>query len=358
MRNIIVGTRQSALALTQTNQVIDQLKAAAEQYELPFTFELRKIVTKGDRILDVTLSKVGGKGLFVKEIEQALIDEDIDIAVHSMKDVPSELQEGLVLAATPERVDPRDALITRGGCSLDELPQGALVGTSSLRRASQLQAYRPDLRMQSIRGNIDSRLRKLESEGFDAIVLAAAGLTRMGWQDRITQLLPPGICLPAVGQGALGLECRGGDSAVVDLLSWINHRPTALAVKAERTLLARLNGGCQVPIGAYAIILDHSVGLSDPDVTLLTDHNIGDAAVSKHADADVPADMNTGNATKHMLSLELELTGMVGTPDGRQLIKVTQRGCDPEDLGLAVAEKMISQGDDLILTDVWSKSLE
>ena len=217
-------------------------------------FEIKKIVTKGDRILDVTLSKVGGKGLFVKEIEQALTDGEIDIAVHSMKDMPFELPEGLVVGAIPKREDARDALITRGNRSLDELPQGALVGTSSLRRASQLQHHRPDLRIESIRGNIDSRLRKLEEENFDAIMLAAAGLHRIGWQDRISEYLPPELCLPAVGQGALCIECRGGDAFVLDLLGKFQHEPTALAVRAERAFLGRLNGGCQVPLGAYASV--------------------------------------------------------------------------------------------------------
>ena len=186
-RVIVVGTRQSALALTQTGQVIDELERLCEKHGLPYEFEIRKIVTKGDRILDVTLSKVGGKGLFVKEIEQALLEGEIDMAVHSMKDMPSELPSGLVNGAVPRRVNPRDCIISRGGVPLSELPKGAVVGTSSLRRSSQLKAYRPDLDIRSIRGNIDSRIRKLETEGLDAIVLAAAGLKRMGWEDRISR---------------------------------------------------------------------------------------------------------------------------------------------------------------------------
>jgi hydroxymethylbilane synthase len=313
MRTIIVGTRQSALALTQTGQVVELLKQLAAEHGIACQFEIKKIVTKGDRILDVTLSKVGGKGLFVKEIEQALVDGDIDMAVHSMKDMPFELPEGLVVGAVPKREDPRDALITRGHRSLDELPQGALVGTSSLRRASQLQHLRPDLRIESVRGNIDSRLRKLDDENFDAILLAAAGLHRIGWQDRISAYLPPEICLPAVGQGALCIECRGGDAFMLDLLSRFQHEPTALAVRAERAFLGRLNGGCQVPLGAYASIRQDSSGSEMPQLTL---------------------------------------TGMVGTPDGVTMLKETASGSDPEALGLLVADKLIAQGAERILAEV------
>ncbi|NQX60914.1 hydroxymethylbilane synthase [Paenibacillus qinlingensis] len=312
MKTIIVGTRQSALALTQTGQAVELLKQLASEHGIECQFEIKKIVTKGDRILDVTLSKVGGKGLFVKEIEQALTDGEIDIAVHSMKDMPFELPEGLVVGAIPKREDARDALITRGGKSLDELPQGALVGTSSLRRASQLQHHRPDLRIESIRGNIDSRLRKLEEENFDAIMLAAAGLHRIGWQDRISSYLPPELCLPAVGQGALCIECRGNDAFVLDLLGKFQHEPTALAVRAERAFLGRLNGGCQVPLGAYASV-ENSSG---EDAPLLT------------------------------------LTGMVGTPDGVTMLKETASGNDPEALGALVADKLIAQGAEKILAEV------
>ncbi|WNR45824.1 hydroxymethylbilane synthase [Paenibacillus roseipurpureus] len=312
MRTIIVGTRQSALALTQTGQAVELLKQLAQEHGIECQFEIRKIVTKGDRILDVTLSKVGGKGLFVKEIEQALTDGEIDIAVHSMKDMPFELPEGLVVGAIPQREDARDALITRGYSSLEELPQGALVGTSSLRRASQLQHLRPDLRIESVRGNIDSRLRKLDEENFDAIMLAAAGLHRIGWQDRISAYLPPEQCLPAVGQGALCIECRGDDTFVLDLLSKFQHEPTALAVRAERAFLGRLNGGCQVPLGAYASVNEDSSG----GAALLT------------------------------------LTGMVGTPDGATMLKETASGNDPEALGLLVADKLIAQGAERILAEV------
>jgi hydroxymethylbilane synthase len=316
MRTIIVGTRQSALALTQTNQVIGRLKQIAAESGIKCEFEVRKIVTRGDQILDVTLSKVGGKGLFVKEIEQALLNGEIDMAVHSMKDVPWERQPGLMIGATPERVDPRDAIISRGGVPLAELPRGARIGTSSLRRAAQLLAYRPDLTVEPIRGNIDSRLRKLESEGFDAIVLAAAGLHRMGWKDRISEYLPPDICIPAVAQGALGIECRAGDEFVIGLLRKLDHEPTALAVRAERQYLGRLNGGCQIPLGAYA--------------TVRADETAADG--------------------KPML----EMYAMVGTPDGRRLIKEWGKGHDPEQLGEMLANRVLEQGADRILAELGS----
>ncbi|OUS77908.1 hydroxymethylbilane synthase [Paenibacillus sp. MY03] len=310
-RVITVGTRQSALALTQTGQVIDQLEAICEEHGLPYTFEIRKILTKGDQILDVTLSKVGGKGLFVKEIEQALIDKEIDLAVHSMKDMPYELPEGLINGATPKRVHPGDCLIMKKGNSLQDLPLGAKVGTSSLRRSCQLKHARPDLQLESIRGNIDSRIRKLETEGFDAIVLAAAGLSRMGWEDRISAHVPMDICTPAVGQGALGIECREGDSDVRELLNLFNDSETELTVKAERSFLGTLQGGCQVPIGAHAVIVDRASA--------------------------VPV---------------LELTGIVGSPDGVTLLKEIKRGTDPIELGKEVANALLAAGGDVILAEI------
>jgi len=309
MRNIIVGSRQSALALTQTNQTIQLLKDLCERENLAYTFEVKPIVTRGDRILDVTLSKVGGKGLFVKEIEEALLGGGIDLAIHSMKDMPFELPEGLVIGAVPKREDPRDGLVSREGKKLAELPAGARIGTSSLRRSAQLQAYRPDLRIESIRGNIDTRLRKLEEEGFDAIVLAAAGLHRMGWKERITEYLPPEVSLPAVGQGALAIECRESDGEVRELLGKLNDSATARAVASERRLLGLLNGGCQVPIGAYA--------------RLRTDDPEG----------------------------EIELEGLVASPDGRRLLRESASGSDPERVGAATAESLLRRGADDILAE-------
>lgn len=305
-RTIVVGTRQSQLALTQTNQVISDLKLLCQKHGLAFDFEIKKIITKGDRILDVTLSKVGGKGLFVKEIEQAMLDSEIDFAVHSMKDMPSMLPKGLTTGAVPRREDPRDVLISATGLSLDELPEGAVVGTSSLRRSSQLLSYRPDLNIQSIRGNIDSRIRKLETEGFDAIVLASAGLNRMGWGHKASSYLPVELCLPAVGQGALGIECREDDVEVRQLLALYNDDITAQTVSAERKFLSVLNGGCQIPIGAYATLLDDE---------------------------------------------KIELTGMVGYADGRKILKESMIGNDPIKLGEQLAWKLISEGAGEILAE-------
>ncbi|MFC5700531.1 hydroxymethylbilane synthase [Cohnella faecalis] len=305
MRTIVVGTRQSALALTQTQQTIDKLTAICEQAGLPFAFEIKKIVTRGDRILDVTLSKVGGKGLFVKEIEQALLDGEIDCAIHSMKDMPFELPEGLVIGAIPEREDPRDCLVSLTARSVEELPQGARVGTSSLRRGAQLQALRPDLAIESLRGNIDTRIRKLTEEGFDAIMLAAAGLHRMGWKDRITAYVPPEVCLPAVGQGALAVECRADDEELLSLLARFDDDATRQAVTAERTFLGLLNGGCQVPIGAFAEVVEDQV----------------------------------------------KMTGMVASPDGLRILRESFQGQDPVSVGRTVAEALIGQGADRILAE-------
>ncbi|WP_096202789.1 hydroxymethylbilane synthase [Bacillus sp. FJAT-45350] len=303
MRKIVIGSRKSNLALTQTEWVIDQLKQAGA----PFEFEIKKIVTKGDQILDVTLSKVGGKGLFVKEIEQAMMDKEIDIAVHSMKDVPSELHEGFTLAATTKRVDPRDAFISNDHVKLADLPAGSIVGTSSLRRSAQILAQRPDLEIQWIRGNIETRLRKLKEENFDAIILAAAGLERMGWsKDIVTEFLEPDVCIPAVGQGALGIECRSDDQEVIDLLQHINDDVTARTVAAERAFLYKIEGGCQVPIAAYSTL-----------------------------DGE-----------------DIKITALVGSPDGKTILHETMTGKDPVELGQAVAGQLLEKGAKEILDKV------
>lgn len=281
MRKFVVGTRKSQLALTQTDWVIEQLKTIAPSYD----FEVKKIVTKGDQILDVTLSKVGGKGLFVKEIEQAMYDKEIDMAVHSMKDMPAETPEGLTIGCIPIREDHRDAYIANDNVLLKDLPNGAIVGTSSLRRGSQIKATRPDLEIKWIRGNIDTRLRKLKEEDYDAIILATAGLKRMGWSDDVvTEYLEPEVCVPAVGQGALAIECREDDKELRELLDQLNHAYTYKTVIAERTFLDLLNGGCQVPIGGYAyldgddIVLTAMVGTSD-GTTILTEQVRGQDSV-------------------------------------------------------------------------------
>lgn len=296
MRKIIVGSRRSKLALTQTNWVINQLKAI----DPSFDFEVKEIVTKGDRILDVTLSKVGGKGLFVKEIEQAMLDKEIDMAVHSMKDMPAVLPDGLIIGCIPEREDHRDALISKGHVRFDELKSGAVVGTSSLRRGAQLLARRPDIEIKWIRGNIDTRLAKLETEEYDAIILAAAGLTRLGWaSDVVTERLDPDICLPAIGQGALSIECRGDDEELRNLLNKFSCEKTDLTVRAERAFLQKMEGGCQVPIAGYAEVNQNG---------------------------------------------EIVLTCLVGSPDGKIIHKELVKGKNPEEVGIEAANRLIQQG--------------
>ncbi|MGI8383168.1 MULTISPECIES: hydroxymethylbilane synthase [unclassified Robertmurraya] len=296
MRKIIVGSRRSKLALTQTNWVIDQLKKLDPSFE----FEVKEIVTKGDKILDVTLSKVGGKGLFVKEIEQAMLDEEIDMAVHSMKDMPAVLPEGLVIGCIPFREDHRDALISKNHTPINELKPGSVVGTSSLRRSAQLLAIRPDLEIKWIRGNIDTRLAKLETGEYDAIILAAAGLSRMGWASEVvSEFIDDEVCIPAVGQGALSIECRESDEQLLNLLSRFTCVKTKQAVTAERAFLQKMEGGCQVPIAGYAKVEENG---------------------------------------------DISLTGLVATPDGKTILKESASGQDPEKLGEQVADALISNG--------------
>jgi hydroxymethylbilane synthase len=240
----------------------EKIKAALESTWPGLEVELTIIKTMGDKILDVPLSKVGGKGLFVKEIEDALLARSVDLAVHSMKDVPSVLPEALEIAIIPEREDPRDVLILRKGKSLSDLPSGAKIGTSSLRRAAQIKRLRPDIETRDLRGNLDTRLRKLEEGLYDAIILAAAGLHRMGWQDRISSYLDPTEFVPAIGQGALGIEIHSEDTETRRLLAPLHHPDTATAVEAERAFLKELEGGCQVPIGGYARVRGEIVEFS------------------------------------------------------------------------------------------------
>ncbi len=247
---LILGTRGSKLAVHQSQWVQARLQELAPD----LTISLTRIQTSGDKILDVPLAKIGGKGLFVKEIEDALLSREIDLAVHSMKDVPTALPEGLEILCVPSREDPRDALITRDGCGLDQLKPGARIGTSSLRRQAQLLHYRPDFIIAMLRGNLDTRLRKLHDGQFDAIVLASAGLRRLAWEQEITQYLPVDVSLPAIAQGALGIEARSDDTFVRELLARFEHPATRITVTAERALLHRLEGGCQVPIAAHAVL--------------------------------------------------------------------------------------------------------
>ncbi|WP_040207757.1 hydroxymethylbilane synthase [Neobacillus jeddahensis] len=296
MRKIIVGSRRSKLALTQTNWVMEQLNKLDPNFE----FEVKEIVTKGDKIVDVTLSKVGGKGLFVKEIEQAMLDKEIDMAVHSMKDMPAVLPEGLTIGCIPFREDHRDALISRGHVKLADLKPGAIIGTSSLRRSAQLLVQRPDLEIKWIRGNVDTRLAKLETEEYDAIILAAAGLSRLGWaKDVVTEFIDADICVPAVGQGALSIECRKDDTELLELFEKFTCKKTERAVRAERAFLQKMEGGCQVPIAGFARVEENN---------------------------------------------EVVLNVLVASPEGHEVFKEELRGQNPEELGIQAADLLIKKG--------------
>ena len=247
---IIIGSRGSQLALWQANWVKSQLENLHSNSDI----SIRVITTSGDKIKDVPLSKIGGKGLFVKEIEEALMAKEIDLAVHSMKDVPIEIPSQLEISIITKRENPLDALISKNGKKLADLPQGATIGTSSLRRSSQLLNHRNDFKIHPLRGNVDTRLKKVEEGKYDAILLASAGLNRLGWSNRITEEISHEIIIPAMGQGALGIETRLGDTKTYNFISSLNHEQTNYEVSAERALVGKLDGGCQVPIGAYAKI--------------------------------------------------------------------------------------------------------
>ncbi|WP_459935280.1 hydroxymethylbilane synthase [Fundidesulfovibrio butyratiphilus] len=305
--SLTIATRGSKLALWQAEHV----KALLEARHQGLSVQLLVLKTQGDKILDVPLAKVGGKGLFVKEIEEALLDGRADLAVHSMKDVPVEQPEGLVLDAVPEREDAADMLLSLDHPDLAALPRGAVVGTSSLRRQAQLKSLRPDLVIESLRGNLDTRVAKLREGRYAAIVVAAAGLNRLGLKtDRMTRLAAP-VFLPAVGQGALGLERRADDARVRELIAFLDHPDTRDAVLAERGFLARLEGGCQVPIAA-------SARLEDPET--------------------------------------ITLTGLVADPEGREVIRAERSGkrAEARDLGRAVAEEVLGRGGESILRAVYA----
>lgn len=256
-RNLVIGTRGSKLALWQANFIAGKITERYPEIEVT----IKRVTTTGDKILDVPLAKIGGKGLFTKEIETEMLAGDIDLAVHSLKDMPTELPEGLTFAAITERVDAGDAFISPKYRTIDNLPRGARVGTSSLRRKAQLLNYRPDLEIADLRGNLDTRLNKLANHTFDAILLAVAGLKRLGWDEHITQVLPKEICLPAVGQGALAIEARSNDTDVLAILEFLNDNNTRRAVEAERAFLRVVEGGCQVPVGVYGITADECLNL-------------------------------------------------------------------------------------------------
>jgi len=301
---IKVGSRQSQLAMWQTNHVVDILKAKLPEYD----FQIVPIKTKGDKILDVALAKIGDKGLFTKELELAILNGDVDFAVHSMKDLPTVLPEGLQITAMTKRHDPRDVLLAKHNYSFRELPRGARIGTSSLRRKAQLLNIRPDLQILDLRGNLNTRMKRMDTENYDAIILAAAGVERLGWQDKITEKLDYQICLPAVGQGSIGIETRGNDQEIYKIVRLANDRDTELCITAERALLKSLEGGCQIPIGAVA--------------------EIGDT--------------------------QLTLTAMVGSLDGKVLVRDSLTGdlTEPEKIGLELAKLLKEQGADKILNEI------
>lgn len=306
MNKIRIGTRKSPLALWQAHYIRDELHALQPSLEC----EIVKLSTEGDRILDTPLAKIGGKGLFIKELEQALIDGRVDIAVHSMKDVTVDLPEALHIPVICKRETPWDAFVSNQYDQFLDLPQGARLGTSSMRRQMQLKAARPDLQVISLRGNVNTRLAKLDAGEFDAIILAAAGLIRLQMSDRITETLPPELCLPAVAQGAVGVECRKDDDQTLALLMQLNHPPTHARVIAERAMNATLEGGCQVPIAGFSEI---------------------------HEDT-------------------LHLRGIVGSPDGSLLLHADIAGLtqNAEELGQELAKQLLEKGAGDILSQVYS----
>jgi len=312
-RTVRIGSRKSQLALVQTHWVQAELSKAFPD----INFEVKTMESKGDKILDVALSKIGDKGLFTQELEDAMLSGETDFAVHSLKDLPTNLPEGLMLGCVTEREDPADALVVHEkhkDKQLDTLPEGAVIGTSSLRRLAQLKHHFPHFKFKDIRGNVNTRLRKLDEGEYDAIVLAAAGLNRLDMSDRIHQILPPDISLHAVGQGALGIECRQGDEEILSILKVLEHTPTAQRCYAERAFLRELEGGCQVPIGVNTTI--------------------------------------EGNT--------LTLKGIVASLDGQQLIKdvVTGAPADAESMGKELAKRVRSQGAQEILDVINAQNRE
>ena len=305
-KTLKIATRQSPLALWQANYVKDRL----QQLYPDLTIELVPMVTKGDVILDSPLAKIGGKGLFVKELENALLTQEADIAVHSMKDVPMQFPEGLGLAVICQREDPRDAFVSHSYRTFAELPQGAVVGTSSLRRQCQLKALRPDLDIRSLRGNVGTRLSKLDNGDYDAIILASAGLIRLGLADRIASFIDVEQSLPAAGQGAVGIECRTDDVQVHTLLAPLADAETTYCVRAERAMNNHLQGGCQVPIGGYAVLQQG----------------------------------------------QLYLRALVGDIDGSRIIRAEGKNAveNAEVLGVQIAEQLLAQGADKILQTIYS----
>ena len=309
MPKLRIGSRGSQLALWQANHISALLRARDHEVEIEI------IHTTGDKITDVALAKVGTKGMFTKEIEEALAAGRVDLAVHSLKDLPTELPEGFEIAAITQREDPRDAFCSRHCSKIEDLPLRARIGTSSLRRQAQLKAIRPDLDIHPLRGNVDTRLRKLEHGEYDAIILASAGLKRLGKTELVKQIIPAEIMCPAAGQGALGIEIREGDAATRELLAFLDDPAARAATTCERALLNRLGGGCQVPIGAFAEVHE-----------------------------------NTGNGKLHLESI-------VADPDGSKLLRDSRDGDDPEKLGNAAGASLLARGGDAILEAVYGRGL-
>lgn len=310
LEKLIIGSRGSGLALWQANWIKSQL----EELHPGLQVEIQIIKTSGDKIQDVPLTKIGGKGLFVKEIEEALMRREVDIAVHSMKDVPMKLPFELEISIITERENPFDALISRDSIKLNDLKENAKVGTGSLRRSSQLLKYRPDLEIVPLRGNIDTRIKKLDSEGLDAIILAAAGLRRMGWGDKITEVIPGEIILPAMGQGAVGIETRTHDPDVLEAILALDHEESHFALDAERAFVGKLEGGCQVPIGAYATL--------DDDAENMT------------------------------------LKGLVASLDGKTIFQGVKQGSvnEAKKLGRELGEEILAMGADKILKEIYQQN--
>ena len=310
MKNkIIIGTRGSKLALWQANWVKGLIQKARPGLEV----DLVNIKTKGDKILDVPLAQIGGKGLFVKEIEEALLDGRCDIAVHSLKDVPTEFPAGLFLAVYLEREDPRDIFVSKNKVPLRSLPDGAIIGTSSLRRKCQLLRHRPDVKLVDLRGNLDTRIRKLETENLDGIIVAAAGVRRLGLQEHIAETFSTDFMLPAIGQGIVAIEAREGDTAVLDIIRPLNHAETETAALVERAFLKRLEGGCQVPIAAHAVLEKGKIFFS----------------------------------------------GLLASLDGKTVLQESSScdfsGADLSRMGIALAEKILERGGDRILAEVYGR---
>lgn len=302
MKTIRIGTRDSQLAMWQANWVKTQLHLLYPNQE----FELVPMKTKGDKVLDVPLSKIGDKGLFTKELEQGLLNDELDMAVHSLKDMPTLLPIGLTISAFCEREEPRDVFLSKLGIPLEDLPSGAIIGTSSLRRKSQLKHFRPDFDFMDLRGNLQTRWKKLIESNIDGIVLAAAGVKRLGWEERITQIIPDSVMLSAVGQGSIAIEIVEQRSDIQELLSRLNHFDTEQAARAERALMRKLEGGCQVPIGALARVENG----------------------------------------------QIILRGMVASLDGVRLIKAEATGADPEAVGIEVAQRLVELGALSILSEI------